>query len=299
MRIAIVSAAIVGMFCVPAMAMDFFEGFDNTNFYKPDGGALTAVGNDWNGYWNEFDTSASPAIDYDGGYGGGNGVSTDGSGYYGAYLNGRASGGGPELFSPAVGADAGSSKVQVHGHIYMDTTGTDYREGFLELRTDPNVTGQGFGEAGERYLRVGYVANDPAEGGLDYYFFAWKDDDGSGIKTSLDSMTGLNVYEDPNDRDLWANFGLGYYSWQDPDAMASNIDIMVFEDASPGDVLFTAGWWPTTVDIANPGLLNTFAFNGTGDTVAWDNLGAETVVPEPGAIALLLFGGLAVLRRRR
>ncbi len=122
--------------------------------------------------------------------------------------------------------------------------------------------------------------------------------------TSLDPMTGLNVYEDPNNRDTWVDFGFAYDSWQDPDKLKSNISIMVFEGSGtdvqdPNNWLFTAGWWPLTVDIAEPGLLNTYAFNGTGDTVAWDNFGVNVGVPEPATVGLLLLGGIALTRRRR
>ncbi len=321
MRTAVVCVVVVGTICMPAMAADwdFFESFDNRNFYKPDGVGLTSLGNGWNGYWSDLGASSSPAVAWDGGYYAGptlvdpndasDGVSTDANAvgeYYGAYINSHPDRTpyGPELWSPALGSDGEHSAAQVHGNIYMDTTGTEYREAFIEIRTDPNIAGQGFGEAGERYLRIGYVANDPDEGNQDYYFWAWKDDNGEGILTSLDPMTGLNVYEDPNNIDQWVNFGFGYNSWQDPDLSNSNISIMVFEGTGndvqdPNNWLFTAGWWPLTVDIANPGALDTYAFNGTGTTVAWDNFGVSIGIPEPVSALLLIGGGLAVLRRRQ
>ncbi|MBN1342485.1 MAG: PEP-CTERM sorting domain-containing protein [Phycisphaerae bacterium] len=300
MRIVIRAAVVLLIAGAPAAAQaswDFFESFDNTNFFKPDGGPMTTPSNGWNGSWTEYPGSLSPAIDWTGGYGGSVGMTTDAnapSGSYGAWINEHPDRTpyGPELWSPDVGTDGDHSQISVHGNIYVDTTGSEYRQAYLEWRTEPGV-------AEERYVRVGYVANDPAEGGADYYFWAWKDDDDQGIwRTLPGEIPGVPVIEDLSDVQSWYNFGFHYRSFQASDQVA----IMVFEGTSndvqdPANWRFTMGW-PTGVDLASPAELDTYAFYATGSGIAFDNFGVNVGVPEPTALGLLLLGGLALFRRR-
>ena len=282
MRSLIASVVVVGLVCIPAKAAlewDFNESFDNTNFFSPDGGPLTVPDNPWNGSWTEYSGSLSPIIDWDGGYGGSVGVVTgDAVGtWYGAWINehpGRVPF-GPELWSPPLGTDGLHDRANVNGQIWMDPTGSDYRQAYVEIRNDE------FDSPDDRYIRVGYVANDPDEGNQDYYFWAWKDDDDSGMwRTLPGEIPGDPVIVGPGDTAKWLAFGFGY----DVGLTHDNVSIMVFEGTGddvedPDNWRFTMGW-PTDVNIADPADLDTWAFNGTGLGVAFDRFGVNIV---PGA----------------